>query len=283
MACTAAGSTFLYTCTSRFRNLAIALSRLHRFEEADQRLEEASRLDFDRVRMATRSGGVQAASEVMDGQLGSKELWALEREQPRSASPVPPFLSWLHPGGRSTATPLAILTALFLGALAGKILEKRLRVHSCTRCGGPVCRRCVTRAAGRSYCMACAASLVSQEPSEHSRLLLRRVLGEERLRGDRLREWGTILSPGFGLVLRGRPVSGGLLTWLFVFGCVLFTGVAWAYPSTVATEGLEGLARGFGLCCMIVSALWSGWMARRLLRQRSLRRILERDVYRMAA
>jgi len=72
----------------------------------------------------------------MDGQLGPKELWTLERAGQQPAAPVPPFLSWLHPGGRSTATPLAILLALFLGALAGRIIDGRLRVYSCTHCGG---------------------------------------------------------------------------------------------------------------------------------------------------
>jgi tetratricopeptide (TPR) repeat protein len=264
-------------------NLAIALSRLHRFEEADQRLEEAARLDFDRVRSATRTGDPQNAADVMDGQLGPRELWAVEAAAGSADAPVPPFLSWLHPGGRSTATPLAMLAALILGLIAGKIIEARLRVHSCTRCGGPVCRRCVTRAAGHSYCRACASALHSHAPGDHSRLLLRRVLGEERLEGDRVRAWGTILLPGVGLILRGRPLSGGALTWFFAFGFVLLTRAAWAFPPSIVTEGVEGLARLLGLVCMIASFACSSWMARRLLRQRSLRHFLDRDVYRMAA
>jgi hypothetical protein len=264
-------------------NLAIALSRLHRFEEADQRLEEAAHLDFDRVRTATRAGEPQNTTELMDGQLRARELWLLERSGQHSVAPVPPFLSWLHPGGRSTATPLAILMALLLGSIAGTIIERRLRVHSCTRCGGPVCRRCVTRAAGRCYCRTCAASVTSHAPGDHSRLLLRRVLGEERLRGDRFRDWGTLLLPGVGLIVRGRPLSGSLLIWFFALGAVLFTRAAWAFPTSITMEGVESIARTLGFFCMIVSFACSTWMARRLLRQHSLRHYLERDVYRMAA
>ncbi len=264
-------------------NLASALSRLHRFEEADQRLEEAARLDFERVRSATRRGNPESTSDVMDGQLGPREIWALERARQRPAAPVPPFLSWLHPGGRSTATPLAILIALLLGALAGTIIEGRLRVYSCTRCGGPVCRRCVTRTAGRTYCMSCAASITSHAPGDHSRLLLRRLLGEEKLQGERLRDWATILLPGVGLILRGRPMTGSVLVWVFALGSVLLTRAAWAFPTSITTEGIEGIARFLGLLCMIGSFGCSTWMARRLLRQHSLRHYLERDVYRMAA
>jgi len=264
-------------------NLAIALSRLHRFEEADQRLEEAARLDFERVRSATRRGNPESTSDVMDGQLGPREIWALERARQRPVAPVPPFLSWLHPGGRSTATPLAILIALLLGALAGTIIEGRLRVYSCTRCGGPVCRRCVTRTAGRTYCISCAASITSHAPGDHSRLLLRRLLGEEKLQGERLRDWATILLPGVGLILRGRPMTGSVLVWVFALGSVLLTRAAWAFPTSITTEGIEGIARFLGLLCMIGSFGCSTWMARRLLRQHSLRHYLERDVYRMAA
>ncbi len=264
-------------------NLAIALSRLHRFDEADQRLEEATRLDFDKVRSATRTGGPESASDVMDGQLGSREIWTIERSGQHPAAPVPPFLSWLHPGGRSTATPLAILMALLLGAVAGSILEKRLRVHSCTRCGGAVCRRCVTRTAGRGYCRTCAASIPSQTPGDHGRLLLRSVLGEERLQGERLRDWGTFLLPGVGLILRGRPLSGSLLTWLFALGLVLVTRAAWAFPESIMMGGLEVALRIFGVACMAGAIACSSWMVRRMLRKRSLRQYLERDVYRMAA
>jgi hypothetical protein len=264
-------------------NLAIALSRLHRFEEADQRLEEATRLDFERVRSATRKGNPESTSDVMDGQLGPREIWALERARQHPAAPVPPFLSWLHPGGRSTATPFAILMALLLGALAGSIIEGRLRVYSCTRCGGPVCRRCVTRAAGRTYCRSCAASITEQAPGDHSRLLLRRLLGEEKLQGERLRDWAIILLPGVGLILRGRPVTGGILVWVFALGSVLLTRAAWAFPTSITTEGIEAIARSLGLLCMLGSFGCSTWLARRLIRQRSLRHYLERDVYRMAA
>jgi hypothetical protein len=48
-------------------------------------------------------------------------------------------------------------------------------------------------------------------------------------------------------------------------------------------EEVEAIARTFGLICMIVSFACSTWMARRLVRQHSLRHYLERDVYRMAA
>jgi hypothetical protein len=78
-------------------------------------------------------------------------------------------------------------------------------------------------------------------------------------------------------------MTGSVLVWVFALGSVLLTRAAWAFPTSITTEGIEGIARFLGLLCMIGSFGCSTWMARRLLRQHSLRHYLERDVYRMAA
>jgi len=264
-------------------NLAIALSRLHRFREADARLEEAARLDLERVRSAVRAGDARATSDVMDGILSPRELWAIEQAASHRPPPVPPLVAWVLPAGRPTAAAPTILVSIILGAIAGALLRRRLRVHACHHCGAPVCRRCVTRSVGRAYCPRCAARLGSLAPGDYNRLLIRRLLGEERGRSERFRARVTYLLPGAGLVLRGRTSIGLALTWLFILGGLLVTRAAWSFPSSAASMELEGILRLFGALVMVLSAGISCAITRRVLRQRSLRHFFERDAYRAAA
>ncbi|MBM3286645.1 MAG: hypothetical protein FJY88_04755 [Candidatus Eisenbacteria bacterium] len=264
-------------------NLAVALSRLRRFEEADQRLDEAARLDFGRIRSETRIGGHGASADVTDGLLSAMDLWALEKAGATGSAPAPLFLSWLYPGGRSSAAPFAIIAALLAGGCFDALLRRRLRVRTCMRCGTPVCRRCVTRVSARSYCRRCASLLGMPSERERGRLLLRRVMGEDRGLEDRLRDWGAVLLPGVGLIARGRPLSGALLAWLFLLGLLLATGVASALPPSPLTMGIEEILGLFGLALMILSAGGSAWIAHRVVRRPSVRHFFERDSYKLAA
>jgi tetratricopeptide (TPR) repeat protein len=264
-------------------NLAIALSRLHRFREADERLDEASRLDLARVRAASRTGDPSATFDVMDGLLTSSELWEIERAAIGSPAPIPPIVSWLVPGGRPSAAGPTLILAVALGALVGAFLRRRLRVHDCHHCGAPICRRCVTRGIGHAYCPPCAIILGGYEQRDVDRIMLRRLLGEETQPVERARWWGTYAAPGLGLIARGRPWTGALLAWSFLFGLVLLTRAAWPYAPSPDGAWIELLLRGLGALLVVTSACTSLVVARRVARQRSVRHFFERDTYRAAA
>ena len=267
-------------------NLAIALSRLHRFEEAEERLEEATRLDFDRVRAAVQRGAHKTNGDVMDGMLRPIELWHVDhsaRGQTVSAS-VPPVMAWFLPKGRLGATPLAVLAGLLIGGVTGIVLSRRFRVHACQHCGAPVCRRCVTRSGGHAYCERCASMLGSLPKAAYNRVLLRRLLGKELVRGERVRGWIEILTPGLGPVLRGRPLSGLTTGWLFAFGVLFATRAAWAFPVSPGTRDLELLLRAFGAVLALGAWGRSFVVARRARPHRGVRHHFETDVYyRLAA
>jgi len=266
-------------------NLAIALSRLHRFEEADEKLEEASKLDFDRVRTATRGGDPRATADVMDGALAPVELWSIEHGSAaaHAEAPIPPIAAWLLPGGRPAAALVAVIVSIVLGAIAGRLLRRHLAVHACHQCGAPVCRHCVTRTIGRASCARCAEGSAMLARADYDRILIKRFLGESQDRDDRLRIIATYLVPGIGLVARGRTMSGLTIAWIFAFGAILATRAAWAFPTSPAMVGCETILRVSGL--LVALAAWgcSCAVARRILRRRSLRHFFERDAYRVAA
>jgi hypothetical protein len=264
-------------------NLAIALSRLHRFAEADERLDEASRMDLARVRAASRTGDPNATSDVMDGLLTPGELWDISRAEAATPTPIPPMVSLLAPGGRPGAAGPILLLAVILGAVVGAVLRSRLRVHDCHHCGAPICRRCVTRGIGHAYCPRCAAALGGFAQREVDRIMLRRLLGEETPPAERARWWGTYASPGLGLIARGRTWTGAVLAWFFLLGLVLLTRAAWPFAPSPGTGWIEMLLRSIGAIAIVVSTGLSLIGARRIARQRSVRHFFERDTYRAAA
>lgn len=265
-------------------NLAIALSRLRRFEEADQRLEEAQMLDLDRVRSASRNGDPRATADVMDGVLSPSELQSVARaSEGVSPAPVPPATSIFLPGGRPSAAVLMVIVSIVLSAAVGSLMRKRLAIHACHQCGAPVCRHCVTRTIGRASCPRCAESNGSVREIEYSRILLHRALGRRKDPGERARAIATYLFPGIGLIVRGHTWAGLILSWLFAFGTIFATRAAWAFPVSVAIESLEAFLRIAGVVLSLLAWSLSCAVARRAIRRRSLRRFFERDAYRMAA
>lgn len=265
-------------------NLAVALSRLHRFNEADARLEEAARLDLDRVRSAGRPGDPHATHDVMDGLVSIGDLWSITRSATAvSSTPLPAWSSILFPGGRHRAVPLGLLGALSAGLLTGSALRRRLRVHSCHHCGAPVCRRCVARTAGHAYCSLCAENLGQIAPVDQRRILLRRWMGQDYTSAERSRIWIVNLLPGAGLILRGKAVAGSILFGLWCGGFLLMSRAVWPFPSVPTTSGVEGILRVGGLIVLLVSWALSVELARRETHRRNLRTFFERDIYRAAA
>jgi hypothetical protein len=219
----------------------------------------------------------------MDGLLSPAELWRIDRSARADAISVPPLMTWILPNGRFAMTPLAILLGLVIGGVAGTWLSRRLRVHECQHCGTPVCRRCVTRTGGHAYCSRCASTLGSLPRAVYNRVLLRRLLGKELVRSERIRAWVVILLPGLGPILRGRALSGWYTSWLFTFGLLFATRAAWAFPASPATQGLEGPLRILGLVVALAGWARSFVVARRARTHRGVRSHFETEINRLAA
>ncbi len=264
-------------------NLAIALSRLHRFEEADLQLDQANRLNFDQVRSAVRAGSSSAEIGVMDGMLSSRELWRLDASPRTTSASLPPLLLWLLPGGRLGGLWIATLGALLIGTILGRLVRRRLRVYECQHCGAPVCRKCVVRTAGHAYCSRCAESIGSLSRPAYSRALLERVLGREPETVSRSRGHATTLLPGIGPILRGCPARGLVLSISFLSGLILVTRAAWAAPPSLELGGLEVVLRWLGGLFALSAWVTSVDVARRKRTRRGVRHYFEKDVYRSAA
>jgi tetratricopeptide (TPR) repeat protein len=257
-------------------NLAIALSRQHRFEEADKQLDKASRLDFERFRSAVGGEGTETAGAV-DGMLSPAELWTLHARGRHLEAPTPPLLLWVLPAGRPEIAPLVLALAVLAGGLMGNLLRRRLQVHDCHRCGAPVCRRCVQRIDGRPTCAACAALLGRLSRPEARRAALGRLFDREPIREARLRSLIGLLMPGIGPILYGKVVAGTFLSWLAAFGALLFTRAAWAFPPSPATGRLDHDLRSLGLVCVLCAWALSVAAVRRARRRRSELSTFESD------
>ena len=265
-------------------NLAIALSRLHRFREADERLDEASRLDLARVRAATRTGDPQATIGRDGRTADDRRTLGRSSARRRTSGPGAAHRQLASPGWTSVGgrpDPAARPGPGWRSS--ARSCRRRLRVHDCHHCGSPICRRCVTRGIGHAYCPRCAASLGGVAQRDYDRILLRRLLGEEKPPAERARWWATHLVPGVGLIARGRTLGGAAIAWCIALGVVLATRAAWSFPPSPAGTWIEMTLRSFGVLLIVASYCISSVAARRLARARSVRLFFERDTYQAAA
>jgi hypothetical protein len=122
-------------------------------------------------------------------------------------------------------SPLLLAGALALGLTAGSRLHRAVLVYGCVRCRGPICRRCVTRVAGRVYCPRCARVLDGLDRSAQSLLLLRRILGKDLEGIERIRGFAAYAAPGVGAISQGATGPGIVLLLLFCTGLVFGSGL----------------------------------------------------------
>ncbi len=266
-------------------NLAVTQARAGQYLQSDARFELASRIDLDRFRALTRKNEDLGEPEPIDALWGASDLWAWTLKHPGPVVAPSPLSFFLPMRSLIWSAPIAVL-ALVVGLIAGRSLQRIIRVHECYQCGDPICRRCLVRMDRRAYCAGCAEALGGLSSGEATRVLLRRLLEDKREWTGQLARLFASFLPGIGGLVYGGPfvafiaaVCGGLGTAQFLYpewGQPLFWG-PWPDP-------LNGLVRVAGLVLLVLAVL-IGFFDVRATRKRNstVKAFLDRDVDRLAA
>lgn len=272
-------------CFEAHYNLSVILARNGRYVEADRALDNASRIDLDRLRSLGRSDAPGRPGVLLNAHLSPGQLWTLDLRNPPGADP-PPVLAGLMPLRSLHWGGAVALMAVLLGLWADRWIRRLLHVHVCYQCGTPVCRRCLRRLDRRAYCGRCAESMGGLGAGESTRILIRRLLDERPTWQSQVATTLASVVPGVGAVVRGSPGHGAVASLLAGVAAALLLFPLWSTPySPVAGPGLwHDIARHAGIAAIALSyAVTIGSTRSGPQRRGSLRAFLDRDVDRMAA
>jgi len=222
-------------------NLYVAQSEAFRLREAEQSLERARQLDPKRVAsLMSPERPDKRQLEVVDARIDPVTVWKASLEGGR-------LTDWLEKGAAAEGgAPLLSLwwNGLSLGsllALSGSVglllVSTRPPARRCLRCGRPFCSRCKSRREGSDYCSQCVHLFVLGDglaPETRTRKLYEvdRFARHRR----RIVRIASLLLPGAGQLLAGRPGRGSLL------------GILWfASALVLGLPGLSWLERALGI------------------------------------
>lgn len=218
-------------------NMHLAQSEAFRFADAEESLQRARELDARRVAQllsAATSEGDRAV--VQDARLEMGSVWqaALAGRRPFQAEQLG-WLSWLR---RLVDVNGAVSLLALLGCAVLNFLGQRFPpARSCIRCGKPFCELCKSGRDAHEYCTQCVHLFVLGDgliPESKSRKLYEVELHERRSR--RVRRLISLLLPGAGHVLGGKPGRGVLLVL-----CWLAAWIAWQPLLLTPLHGLAGV------------------------------------------
>lgn len=209
-------------------DLALAYGDLMDLERAQEELRRAQEADPNKITEADRLHARLGSLQPMRERLNNAELWTAALGSHRSIKgfPIPRPMALLFPAGNPwllwpTAGALGLVLIIFLPGI------RSLRLRGCSRCGRPICRRCVVRIGFRSLCRACAATVRSKgrgwdEPKVSWKGFPWRMISSHRL--GALVPWTLgLLLPGLPQVLQDRNLKGSLYifvasaAWLVLF------------------------------------------------------------------
>lgn len=205
-------------------DMYLAQTESFRLNEATETLNRAKDIDARGVsRLLERDSGADRSVPI-DATVNLGAVWkaALEGER---------LEDWLRTGdaaggsgisavARHLLNPLSVASLLSIVAGGALVLGTRRRAPArrCVRCGRPFCSWCKTSREAHDYCSQCVHLYVLQDglaPQTKTRKLYEVEAHERRSR--RLRQLVSLPVPGAGFVLRGAPLAGLALVFLWCF------------------------------------------------------------------
>jgi tetratricopeptide (TPR) repeat protein len=207
-------------------NLHLAQSESFRFKDAEASLERARLIDAKQVaEMLSKSAGRDSGPAVADAQLNRGSIWdaALDGRTPREV------LAGGDARSNSTAAGLfnvvsavSMLSILMCGAMI--LLTQRFSpARRCIRCGGAFCHYCKSSREGHEYCSQCLHLFVRGDglaPEAKNYKLYQVERFEQRTK--RRRRLVSLLLPGAGQLLRGKPTRGVVFLILWMAAWIAF-------------------------------------------------------------
>jgi len=222
-------------------NLSSAQFQVYDFDHSDQSLSRAQRLDP--LGIGRLINDESRGQKTLDHRIPESFLWELAGHALRhNASDHFAGLRLLIPGGPAGGrgrSLLVLLAGALLSVLLGLLLSwynRHEAIGCCRSCGRPWCRLCGPDPLKDDTCQQCShlgsrMSGVSPEIRSKKLKQIRRHQVWEKLRGLAL----TICIPGLERLRQGKPLSGSLLAWLWIFLVFLIL----ALPGLLPPVGIQ--------------------------------------------
>jgi hypothetical protein len=205
-------------------NIMRAHQMLDDASSASSALDQAMKLDIDRVRRHMRLDRRDINSSLMVSPLDGPVFMQYHRENP------PERVEALQPIWRVVAGPnVDFALALYLG-LAGALLTLLTLPLRLTNRASTPCPKCglardpndAEKTGDHRYCLPCYRTFVSGAKLDYdARVHNERVLGRRERFQDGLRRVLSILMPGSGHVEAGHGLGGFLVSFMMLFGVLL--------------------------------------------------------------
>jgi tetratricopeptide (TPR) repeat protein len=179
-------------------------------EAADEELKRARQVDDIQVtRLVAQAGDGTSKRVPLDSYYPTREIWSRAlRLRNESGTGKEALRSLLHPA--SLAGGVGLLAALLLPGLL--IAPRSGGARRCRRCGRAFCRRCQVISRFPDNCSPCVHLFILKDgvaPSVRDRK--KQEVVSYRRRAFVVTRLASLLVPGSGHVLAGRPVLGVLL------------------------------------------------------------------------
>ena len=219
-------------------NLHLAQSEDFRFSPAEESLQQARRIDAERVARLLADDDVGDRPAAQDATLRMASVWqsAVSGGTPTLAAQHEGAATFLRPRYLLNAFAAICLLALLGCAVISTVLRSSNPARRCIRCGRPFCKRCKSGGEGQEYCSQCLHLYVLRDglaPETKSKKLFEIERYECGMR--RIRLLAAALLPGAPQLLRGKTGLGLLLLVLW------FAAVISAAPELLSFGSAGGL------------------------------------------
>ncbi len=197
-------------------NLGQVYTKRLLFAEANEEISKANQINQEMVDEFSLNSREQLNRSVIDSPLKAASYWTnLYEEGTRASSSeaLEPVLQYGGIGAQRRSLTVSVFFVLSL--VAGGLVFRNLKTYNCTNCGKVICRKCLSRVERQTYCLKCAVAATSAAKSQDFTKLL--LANQRQLEAKRKRPVSVaagIVFPGFGLVQKGRAVSGFFLVLL---------------------------------------------------------------------
>jgi tetratricopeptide (TPR) repeat protein len=191
-------------------NLSQTYAKKLYFDRAEEELQRANALSFNRIRATLRYSEGDNRRTLIDEPLPDavfwKEAWAGARRMPGT----PSWLRTWFPGSLWFLGPVCLFC--FAAAFVlGRRLHRTLPSFDCMNCGRPVCRRCLRRIRRATYCTPCGDALLRIQSSSYTKLVLDSRIRRKRRFAYLLARITSLILPGFHAARLGRTNLAAVL------------------------------------------------------------------------
>lgn len=195
---------------------------LHKFllNEAEAKFRQAKELQPRLISFYTEISSQNPNRMVIDWTIGPSRLWGCVFANTANREKIARgFWEFLWEGVPLTYGEAAVVSLFVLLGLIHMATKEKPLIRSCERCGRLICSKCIRSMVIGNQCSQCISAFTTRKPADPQGVMQKRtevVQYQDRQRS--FQKWLSLIVPGSGHLLHGRPGEG--IVYLFIF--VLF-------------------------------------------------------------